>query len=164
MCKSHTNYIHRAIAVAHSCLGDNRRHPFGSIIVKDHKIIGVGKESTRINNDPTAHSEIEAIRNACLNLETSSLKNCIIYTSSEPCSMCLSALYWSQIDTVYYASSREDVFNFGFSDRFNFVEKRKDFNDVHFQKMNVHQIENQKGIQLFNDWKLRDMKYQNEQF
>ncbi len=155
MCTSKLYYIHKAISIAHSCLGDNKRHPFGSIIVKDNKIIGIGKESTRINNAPTAHSEIEAIRNACKNLKSSSLKDCIIYKSSEPCSMCLSALFWSQVNTIYYACSREDVFNFGFSDRFSLVEKREHFDDTYFQKMNLYQMESEKGLQIFNDWKLK---------
>lgn len=156
MYKSKYDYINKAISIAHSCLNDDRRYPFGSIIVKDNKIVGIGKESARINNDPTAHSEIEAIRNACKNLKKSSLKNCVIYTSSEPCSMCLSALFWSQIDTVYYACSREDVFNFGFSDRFNLVEKREGFDETNFHKINLYQMENEKGLQIFNDWKLRN--------
>ena len=156
MCKSKSDYIREAISIAHSCLSDDRRYPFGSIIVKENKVVGVGRESTRVNNDPTAHSEIEAIRNACQNLKTSSLKNCVIYTSSEPCSMCLSALFWSQIETIYYACSREDVFKFGFSDRFKLVEKRKNPGETGFKVTKLHQMKNEKGVQIFNDWKLKN--------
>lgn len=155
MCKSKSDYINKALSIAHSCLNDNGRYPFGSIIVKDNKIVGIGKEASRVNNDPTAHSEIEAIRDACQNLKTTNLENCVIYTSSEPCSMCLSALFWSQINIVYYACSREDVFEFGFPDRFVLVEKRENLTKASFKKMQSHQINNDEGIQIFNDWKLR---------
>jgi len=156
MGKSNSYYMEKAISIAHSCLCDNKRYPFGSIIVKDNSIIGIGKEGTRVNNDPTSHSEIEAIRDACRNLKTSDLSTCVLYTSSEPCSMCLAALFWAQVDTVYYACSREDVFDFGFSDRFKLIEKRVNSIDSNLNQIDLHQLKNDKGIQVFKEWELRE--------
>lgn len=154
MSKTKSNYISQAICLAESCLSDPKRAPFGSIIVKDNRIIGEGKEATRVNCDPTAHSEIEAIRDACKNLGTSNLKGCIMYTSNEPCSMCMSALHWAKIDAVYYASSREDVFKFGLPDRFKLVEKRSNSDKVDMDVMKLFHLKNEKAIKLFKKWRL----------
>ena len=81
--------------------------PFGSVIVKDQKIIAEGSNKVTSTNDPTDHGEIVAIREACQNLNTFDLSGCDIYTSCEPCPMCLSAIYWSRLDKVYYANTRE---------------------------------------------------------
>ena len=83
--------------------------PFGSVIIKNNEIISEGMNRVTKNNDPTAHGEIVAIRNACKNLNDFSLKGCELYTSCEPCPMCLSAIYWSRIDKIYYANTRDDA-------------------------------------------------------
>ena len=92
--------------------------PFGSVIVKDNKIIAEGSNKGTSSNDPTAHGEIVAIREACKNLNTFDLSGCEIYTSCEPCPMCLSAIYWSRLDKIYYANTREDAKNIDFDDSF----------------------------------------------
>ncbi|MCC1485415.1 nucleoside deaminase [Winogradskyella immobilis] len=152
---SNIEYIDIALSIAYDCINDDGRYPFGTIVVKDNKIVGIGKEATRVKNDPTAHSEIEAIRDACKNLNTSNLKGCIVYTSCEPCSMCLSALFWSNIDAVYYACSREDVFKLGFPDRFELIEKRKNLDKtVNLKTIKMIQLKSIEGVEVFKQWKL----------
>lgn len=140
------------LGVAEECLQDNNRAPFSSIIVKDNKIIGIGKESTQCKCDPTAHSEIEALRSACKNLKTTNLEDCILYTSSEPCSMCMSAMYWANVSLIYYACSRNDVYRFGFPDRFDLIEKRIQIED---KPIHQNQILRKEGIKLFLEYERR---------
>ncbi|MTE25111.1 tRNA-specific adenosine deaminase, partial [Microbacterium sp. ZXX196] len=83
--------------------------PFGAIIVKDGKIIGAGVNSVTSLNDPTAHAEVQAIRDACLNIGTFTLKDSVLYTSCEPCPMCLSAAYWSRISKIYYFFTKKEA-------------------------------------------------------
>ena len=90
--------------------------PFGSVIVKDEKIISEGMNRVTVDNDPTSHGEIVAIRNACKKLNTFNLSNCSLYSSCEPCPMCMSAIYWSRIGKVYYANTRDDAKKINFDD------------------------------------------------
>ena len=96
--------------------------PFGSVIVKDNKIIAEGSNQVTINNDPTAHGEIVAIRHACQKLNTFNLSGCDLYSSCEPCPMCLSAIYWSRIENVFYANTRIDAKRIDFDDSFIYSE------------------------------------------
>jgi tRNA(Arg) A34 adenosine deaminase TadA len=139
--------MNEAIALAHECLEDKLRTPFGCVVVHKNKIVGVGKASVKVKNDPTAHAEIEAIRDASQHLGTIDLSDCVLFTSSEPCSMCLSAIHWSKIQTVYYSCSRKDVFSFGLPDAFELVKKRKNLT-----KFEMIQIKNDKGIEVFEKW------------
>ena len=102
--------------------------PFGACIVKDGKIIGKGSNHVLSNNDPTAHAEIMAIRDACKNIETYDLSGAVLYTSCYPCPMCLSAIIWANINKVYYGNSREDAKNIGFRDDaiYEFIENKND--------------------------------------
>ena len=104
----------------------NNGGPFGCVIVKNNKIISEGVNGVTQNNDPTAHAEIVAIRNACKKLNTFDLSGCELYTSCEPCPMCLSAIYWSHIDFVYYGNSRENAADIQFDDKFIYDEMKKD--------------------------------------
>lgn len=90
--------------------------PFGAVVVKDGKIIGRGSNHVLKNNDPTAHAEIMAIRDACKNIDSYDLKECVMYTSCYPCPMCLSAIIWSNINKVYYGNTKEDASKIGFRD------------------------------------------------
>jgi len=101
--------------------------PFGSVIVKDDKIISEGFNKVTSTNDPTAHGEIVAIRDACKNLNNFDLKNCDLYTSCEPCPMCLSAIYWSRIDKIYYANTRDDAQKIDFDDSLIYSELSKKY-------------------------------------
>lgn len=92
--------------------------PFGAVIVKDGKIVGLGHNKVITDNDPTAHAEVVAIRDACKNLGTYELQDCEIYTSCEPCPMCLSAIYWAKLGKIYYGNTRNDAAEIGFDDAF----------------------------------------------
>ena len=96
--------------------------PFGSVIVKDEKIISEGMNRVTVDNDPTSHGEIVAIRNACKKLNTFNLSNCSLYSSCEPCPMCMSAIYWSRIGKVYYANTRDDAKKINFDDSLIYSE------------------------------------------
>lgn len=116
-----TSFLLQAIRMAE----DNVRNgggPFGAIVVKDGKIVGEGVNRVTRNNDPTAHAEVVAIRDACKNLGTFQLTDCDIYTSCEPCPMCLGAIYWSRPAKVYFAASKEDAAEAGFDDAFIYKE------------------------------------------
>ena len=100
-------FLTQAIEQAFDCVHKNKGGPFGAVIVQDGKVIGRGCNSVTSANDPTAHAEVMAIRDACRNLQTFHLPDAVIYTSCEPCPMCLSAIYWAGIKTVYYGSDRK---------------------------------------------------------
>ena len=95
---------------------------FSCIVVKDGKVIGIGNNKVTSTNDPTAHAEVTAIRDACKNIGSFQLGGCIIYTSCEPCPMCLGAIYWARPDKVYYGSNQQDAANIGFDDAFIYKE------------------------------------------
>jgi len=103
--------------------------PFGAVIVKDGKIVAGSSNSVTIDNDPTAHAEVNCIRKACKALETFDLSGCDIYTSCEPCPMCLGAIYWANIRTIYYANNRKDAARIGFDDDFIYKELEKKMED-----------------------------------
>ena len=127
----------------------NNGGPFGCVIVKNNKIISEGVNGVTQNNDPTAHAEIVAIRNACKKLNTFDLSGCELYTSCEPCPMCLSAIYWSHIDLVYYGNSRENAAEIQFDDKFIYDEMKKDINE---RKIPLRQILKDEAIKAFDLW------------
>lgn len=96
--------------------------PFGAVIVKDGKIVGRGVNRVTSNNDPTAHAEVMAIRDACKNLDSFQLDGCELYTSCEPCPMCLGAIYWARPTKIYYGSTKDDAANIDFDDSFIYRE------------------------------------------
>ena len=102
--------------------------PFGSVIVKDNKIISEGMNRVTVNNDPTAHGEIVAIRAATKVLNDFNLKGCELYTSTEPCPMCYSAIFWSRIDKIYYANTKEDAQRVDFDDSLIYSELQQSIN------------------------------------
>ncbi len=103
--------------------------PFGAVIVKDGKIIAGSSNSVTIDNDPTAHAEVNAIREACRKLGTFDLTGCRIYTSCEPCPMCLGAIYWSHIERIYYGNTRKDARDIDFADDFIYEELDKSLDE-----------------------------------
>jgi len=115
-------FMLRAIELATENARSGAGGPFAAVIVKDGEIIGEGANSVTTTNDPTAHGEINAIRNACRALRTFSLKGCEMYTSCEPCPMCLAAIYWARIDAVYFGSDAGDAARAGFDDSFLYQE------------------------------------------
>lgn len=96
--------------------------PFGAVVVKDGELVAGSANSVNINNDPTAHAEVNAIRAACRKLNTFDLTGCVIYTSCEPCPMCLGAIYWAHIDCIYYGNTRKDARDIDFADDFIYEE------------------------------------------
>ncbi len=103
--------------------------PFGAVIVKDGKIIAGSSNSVTIDNDPTAHAEVNAIREACRKLGTFDLTGCRIYTSCEPCPMCLGAIYWAHIERIYYGNTRKDAHDIDFADDFIYEELDKSLDE-----------------------------------
>ena len=129
--------------------------PFGSVIVKDDKIISEGMNRVTINNDPTAHGEIVAIRSACKNLNNFRLKDCELYTSCEPCPLCLSAIYWARIDKIYYANTRNDAQKIDFDDSFVYSELTKKINQ---RKIPMIQLMRDEALKGFKLWKNTENK------
>ena len=123
--------------------------PFGCVVVKDNKIIAEGSNKVTFSNDPTAHAEIVAIRNACKKLNTFNLSGCDIFTSCEPCPMCLSAIYWSHIDNIYYANTRDDAKKINFDDSMIYSEFSKRIED---RKIPIKQMLREKALEAFNIW------------
>ena len=116
-----TDIMRKAIALSIENV-KNGGGPFGAVIVKDGKIIAHGVNRVTANNDPTAHAEISAIRAACEKLHTFDLSGCEIYTSCEPCPMCLGAIYWAHLDKLYYGNDKKDAAGIGFDDAFIYRE------------------------------------------
>jgi guanine deaminase len=119
---SNEHHMRRAIALSLQMIRSNRGGPFGAVIVKDGRVIAEGANQVTSTNDPTAHAEIVAVRLACQALETFDLTGCEIYTSCEPCPMCLGAIYWARISRIYYANDRHDAARIGFRDDFLYHE------------------------------------------
>ena len=142
------DFMKRAIELSIQNIKNNGG-PFGCIIVKENKIIAEGVNRVTFNNDPTAHAEIIAIRNACKRLNTFNLEKCELYTSCEPCPMCLSAIYWSHIDKIYYGNSRLDASKIGFDDDFIYNELNKDSSS---RKIQMKQISQHEAKKAFLDW------------
>ena len=142
------DFMKRAIELSIQNIKNNGG-PFGCIIVKENKIIAEGINRVTFNNDPTAHAEIIAIRNACKKLNTFNLEKCELYTSCEPCPMCLSAIYWSHIDKIYYGNSRLDASKIGFDDDFIYNELNKDLSS---RKIQMKQISQKEAKKAFLDW------------
>jgi len=117
-----TQFMQMAIELALRGMRNNEGGPFGAIIVKDNAIIGQGNNCVTSTNDPTAHAEIVAIREACQHINNFWLNDCVIYTSCEPCPMCLGAIYWARLSKVYYGCTRKDAAQIGFDDEFIFKE------------------------------------------
>jgi guanine deaminase len=118
----HEQYLRRAIRLAVENVGQGRGGPFGAVIVKDGAIIAEGANHVTTIPDPTAHAEVLAIREAARSLGTHDLKGCTIYSSCEPCPMCLGAIYWAHLDAVYFAATRDDAAASGFDDSFLYDE------------------------------------------
>lgn len=119
------NFLRRAISMARENARSGRGGPFAALVVKNGEIIGTGVNQVTDGNDPTAHAEIVAIRNACRMLGDFQLTGCEIFCSCEPCPMCLGAIYWARPDKVYYACTREDAAAIGFDDHFIYTEIEK---------------------------------------
>ena len=119
-------HLERAIAMSQLAVDRNAGGPFGAVIVRGGRVIAEGHNQVIADNDPTAHAEVVAIRDACRALSTFRLEGCELYTSCEPCPMCLGAIYWSRIERVYYANTRHEAAAIGFDDAHLYVEFGRD--------------------------------------
>ena len=137
-------------------LSTNAGGPFGACIVKDGKIIGKGNNHVLKKNDPTAHAEIEAIRDACKNINSYDLSNCELYTSCYPCPMCLSAIIWSNIKKVYYGNTKEDAESIGFRD--NFIYKFIENNNSDKNILDLESMDREETIKVFEEYMNKEDK------
>jgi len=142
-------FLHRAIELAKIHSADGQNGPFGAVIVRANSIIAEGWNQVVDNNDPTAHAEVVAIRNACQRLRSFRLDGCTIYSSCEPCPMCLSAIYWSRIDSVVFAASQKDAAKAGFDDAFLYDEMGRSWAK---RKINSFRGLEKEGIAVFELW------------
>lgn len=131
--------------------------PFGAVIAKRGQIIATGYNQVTSHNDPTAHAEIVAIRSACATLKHFNLSGCEIFTSCEPCPMCLSAIYWARLDRIYYANTREDAAQIGFDDALIYQEVCMPVSE---RQIPAHQILHAEALAAFRDWEKKTDKIQ----
>ena len=148
MC-NHSKFITEAVELSRQGMNTNEGGPFGAIIVKDGKIVGKGNNRVTSSNDPTAHAEVVAIRDACKNLNSFQLDDCILYTSCEPCPMCLGAIYWARPSKVFYANTREDAAAIGFDDDFIYEEINVSMDD---RRIPFEQLGREEALQVFKEW------------
>ena len=135
----HKLFLQQAIELANENVSSHDGGPYGALIVKNNKLIAASGNRVTANIDPTAHAEIMAIRMACSKLNDFKLTGCTLYTSCEPCPMCLGAIYWARLDRVFYACNREDAANAGFDDSFiyNEIPKSPDQRNIAMLKLEL---------------------------
>jgi len=148
-------FMHEAVLLSENGINKSDGGPFGCVIVKQNKIIGRGHNKVTSTNDPTAHAEIIAIREACKTLETFQLDGCEIYTSCEPCPMCLGAIYWARPDVVYFANTRKDAAEIGFDDSMIYDEINAKMEERKIPLINLH---NENAKEIFHKWKEKNDK------
>ena len=144
------DHMRRAISLAENNASSGNGGPFGAVIVKDGKVVAEGSNTVTVDNDPTAHAEVNAIRRACAVLGTFDLSGCELYTSCEPCPMCLAACYWAHISRVYYAAGRDDAAAAGFDDDMIYVEVAKPLDE---RKLPFIQLLPEEGLRPFLLWR-----------
>lgn len=143
-------FMQEAIQLSHKGMASNEGGPFGCIVVKNDQIVGRGNNKVSSTNDPTAHAEITAIRDACKNLGTFQLDDCEIYTSCEPCPMCLGAIYWARPKIVYYANNRQDAADIGFDDSMIYDEMNVAIED---RKIPIVPVSREHALKVFEEWR-----------
>lgn len=148
-------FMQEAIQISVTNVAEGKGGPFGAIVVKDGKIIARGANSVTATNDPTAHAEVIAIRNACNILKTFQLDGCDIYTSCEPCPMCLGAIYWARPARLFYANSKEDAAAVQFDDQFIYEEIAKPITE---RQLFTKQLLRNEGLEAFVKWSESSLK------
>lgn len=143
-------FMRMAIDLATQNVFNGKGGPFGAVIVRNGEVLSATANTVTSTNDPTAHAEVNAIRAACTALGTFQLDGCDIYTSCEPCPMCLAALYWSRCRAIFYGNNAADAAAAGFDDRFLYQEVAKPLND---RKIPIHQVLGDEAIASFAEWK-----------
>lgn len=148
-------FMQEAIQLSIDNVASGKGGPFGAVVVKDGKIIARGANSVTSLNDPTAHAEVIAIREACKVLNTFQLNGCEIYTSCEPCPMCLGAIYWARPDKLFYANTKQDAAAIEFDDNFIYEEIAK---PIHERKLFTQQLMRNEALEAFNKWQESNSK------
>lgn len=145
----HEDFLKLAIQLGLEKMREGHGGPFGCVIVKDGKVIGKGYNQVLSTKDPTAHAEVQAIRDACKSLGSFQLDDCTIYTSCEPCPMCLGAIYWARPKAIYFAATREDAAKAGFDDQFLYDEITKAHS---LRRIPIQQMMGNEGAIPFEEW------------
>lgn len=153
--QQHEYFMQMAIELATANVEQSSGGPFGAVIVRDGTLIAKSANQVTATNDPTAHAEVSAIRLACQVSGTFDLQGCIIYTSCEPCPMCLSAIYWAHIDEIYYANTKVDAANIGFDDNFIYEELAKPADQ---RKVPIKQLMRDEAQHTFRLWESTSSK------
>jgi tRNA(Arg) A34 adenosine deaminase TadA len=148
----HSKFMKEAILLSNKSVLHTQGGPFGCVVVKAGIIVGKGTNQVTPTLDPTAHAEIVAIRDACNNLKTFTLTGCTLYTSCEPCPMCLSAMYWSRINTFYYGNTRQDAADIGFDDALIYKEISR---PITKRKIVGKSLLQKEAIIAFENWRIK---------
>ncbi len=152
---THKDFMREAIRLAKEGMHNGIGGPFGAVVVKNGKIIGKGNNRVASSNDPTAHAEVVAIRDACKNLNHFQLDGCVLYTSCEPCPMCLGAIYWARPEKIFFACTKADAAAINFDDDFIYKEM-----DAPLPERKIPAIEllREEGLKAFKDWMEKEDK------
>ncbi len=153
--KNHKEHMREAIRLSRQGMLEDEGGPFGAIVVKNGKIVGRGNNKVTSTNDPTAHAEVVAIRDACHNLGTYQLDGCIVYSSCEPCPMCLGAIYWARPEKLYFACDKKDAAAIGFDDDFIYEEIPLPIDQ---RKIPTIQLLQKEGQAVFKEWEEKEDK------
>jgi len=148
-------FMKMAIECSRQGMHQNIGGPFGAVIVKYGKVVGKGQNQVTSTNDPTAHAEVVAIRDACKALKSFSLEDAILYTSCEPCPMCLAACYWARIKKIYYGNSQEDAASIDFDDAFLYKELTLPHESRSLEIIQIHRDE---AYKVFEEWRIKSDK------
>jgi len=144
-----SRFMREAIRISREKMRRNHGGPFGAVVVRDSRIVGRGWNAVTSSNDPTAHAEIVAIRDACRRLKTFHLGDCELYTSCEPCPMCLAAIYWARVKKVFYANTRRDAAKIQFDDDFIYAEVAR---PIAQRKLVMKQFLRKEALAAFEEW------------
>lgn len=155
MTQEQEKYIQLAIELAQNNIKSGKGGPFGAVIVKNGEIVATGANSVTSLNDPTAHAEVTAIRNACKELNSFQLDDCEIYSSCEPCPMCLGAIYWARPKALYFAADKHDAADAGFDDSFIYTQIELDYSK---RSIPTIQLNVNTKLKPFEDWNISDLK------
>jgi guanine deaminase len=153
--QNHLKFMRMAIQLSEQNVVQNLGGPFGAVVVKDGKVIAKSANKVTTTNDPTAHAEVSAIRLACKKLKTFDLSGAVVYTSCEPCPMCLGAIYWARIDKIYYANTKQDAAAIQFDDQFIYEELDKPMAQ---RELPIQQLLRDEAQQAFKLWEKSPMK------
>ena len=156
MCKHHEEYMRKAIGLSRQSM-NSAGGPFGAVIVKDGRIIGEGMNRVTVDNDPSAHAEVVAIRQACKTVDDYSLKGAVIYSSCEPCPMCLSAIYWARLDAVYFGNTQDDAAKIDFDDAFLYEQVSLPHES---RSIPIKPLLGDEAVSVFEEWANKDDKTQ----